>query len=87
MHAAKARRIRAPLLGIAHGVDAVLDGFEVRIVALIESHLLRVAEEVAHRDQQALGDLGHVGLHGCAALGTGDGRADDFPGAQRAARR
>src|SRR5688572_31319813 len=37
--------IRAALLGIAHGVDALADALQHRIVALAERHLLRVLEE------------------------------------------
>ncbi len=54
MDAAKALRIRAPLLGVGDGVDAVVDGLEYGIVARSERHLLGVAECVANGLAKAL---------------------------------
>src|SRR5690606_2933712 len=45
VHAAEARRVRAALLRVADGVDAVVHGFQARVVALAEHHLLGVLEE------------------------------------------
>jgi hypothetical protein len=78
VHAAKARRVRALLLGIRDAVDAVFDSLQHRIVALTEGHLFRVLKEMLHGDREALGDLGNVGLYGGGALRTRDGDAYDF---------
>src|SRR5690242_296501 len=69
VHAPKAGRIGPPLLGVRHGVDALLDRFGRGVVALAEDHLLRVLEEVAHRDAETTSDFGNVRLNGRGALG------------------
>jgi hypothetical protein len=51
------------------------------VVALTERHLLRVLEEVLHRDAETARDFRDVGLDGGRALGTSHGFANDLLGA------
>src|SRR5450631_4513909 len=78
MHPAEARRVRALLLRVRDAVDAVFDGFEHRVVALTEGHLFRILKEMLHRDAEALGNLGNVGLHGGGTLRARNRRAHNF---------
>src|SRR5262249_46269516 len=83
MDPAKTRGVRPALLRVADGVDAVADRVEHRVVALTENHLLRILEEVAHRDAEALHDLGYVGLHADASLRARHDFADDLARTER----
>src|SRR5262249_24816266 len=64
VNAAKALWVGASLFGIGDRIHAVADAVEHGVVALPEHHLLRVAEEVGHRDTEATRDLRHVALDG-----------------------
>src|ERR1041384_2751685 len=83
VHAAKALRIRAPLLGVRNRVDAVADAFDDGIVALPENHFFRVAKEMAHRDPEAANGFGDVALDRRCALRPRDGSADAFARSER----
>jgi hypothetical protein len=82
VYAAEARGVRALLLRIRDAVDAVFDGLRYRIIALAEHHFFRVLKEVLHRDPEAFGDLGDVGLDGRRALGARNRDTSDLLGTE-----
>src|SRR5690606_26122685 len=83
VHAAEARRVRAALLRVADGVDAVVHGFQARVVALAEHHLLGVLEEVLERDAETTRHLRHVALHDRVAVRPRTRLADDLARTER----